>query len=94
MVEIFFKQLKQHLKIKSFVGISQNAVMIQIWTAMIAILLLKYLQLRSKYAWNMSNMVASVRINLLVKIGLWNWLDDPFPGKAEDKPPPAQFSLF
>ncbi|MBP6722168.1 MAG: IS4 family transposase, partial [Bacteroidia bacterium] len=94
MIEIFFKQLKQHLKIKSFVGISENAVMIQIWTAMIAILLLKYLQLRSKYAWNMSNLVASIRINLLVKIGLWNWLDDPFAGKAEEGPPIMQFSLF
>lgn len=94
MIEIFFKQLKQHLKIKSFVGISENAVMIQIWTAMIAILLLKYLQLRSKYAWNMSNLVATIRINLLVKIGLWNWLDDPFAGKAEEGPPIMQFSLF
>lgn len=94
MIEIFFKQLKQHLKIKSFVGISENAVMIQIWTAMIAILLLKYLQLRSKYAWNMSNLVASIRINLLVKMGLWNWLDDPFAGKAEEGPPTMQLSIF
>lgn len=94
MIEIFFKHLKQHLKIKSFVGISENAVMIQVWTAMIAILLLKYLQLRSKFAWNMANMVASIRINLLVKIGLWNWLDNPFAGKPLDQPPDMQFSLF
>jgi hypothetical protein len=94
MIEIFFKQLKQHLKIKSFVGISENAVMIQIWTAMIAILLLKYLKIRSKYAWHMSNLVASIRINLLVKIGLWNWLNDPFAAKVEEGPPDVQYSLF
>ena len=92
-IEIFFKQ-QQHLKIKSFVGVTENAVMIQIWTAMIAILLMKYLQIRSKYDWNMSNLVASLRINLLVKIGLWNWLDKPFAAKIKEGPPTTQLSLF
>jgi hypothetical protein len=57
------------------------------------ILLLKYLHLRSKYAWILSNMVAAARINLLAEIGLWNWLEDPIPGKAEEKPAPAPFPL-
>ena len=43
-IELFFKALKQNLKIKTFVGTSANAVRIQIWTAFIAILLLKILQ--------------------------------------------------
>jgi IS4 transposase len=45
-IEIFFKSLKQNLKIKTFVGTSKNALMIQIWTALIAILLLKYLKIQ------------------------------------------------
>lgn len=43
-IEIFFKTIKQNLKIKTFVGTSPKAVMIQIWTALIAILILKYLR--------------------------------------------------
>jgi hypothetical protein len=39
-IELFFKALKQKLKVKSFVGASENALRIQIWTALIAILLL------------------------------------------------------
>jgi IS4 transposase len=45
-IEIFFKHLKQNLKIKTFIGTSPNAVKIQIWTALIAMLILKFLQLR------------------------------------------------
>ena len=77
-IEVFFKELKQLLKIKSFVGTSQNAVLIQIWTAMITILLLKYLKHIAKYAWCLSNLVAFLRLNLFVKIDLQLWLDNPF----------------
>ena len=58
-VELFFKALKQNLKIKTFVGTSANALKVQVWTALIAMLLLKYLQLRSRFAWSLSNLVAS-----------------------------------
>ena len=47
-IELFFKALKQNLKIKTFVGTSANAVKIQIWTALIAMMLLRYLQLISR----------------------------------------------
>ena len=57
-IELFFKALKQNLKIKTFVGTSANAVKIQVWTALIAILILRYLQLKSKFAWSLSNLVA------------------------------------
>lgn len=83
-VEIFFKILKSHLKIKSFLGTSHNAVMIQIWTALIAILLLKYLKQIAKYNWCLSNLIAFLRMNLFVKISLQEWLDEPF------KPPPEE----
>ena len=45
-IEIFFRNLKQNLHIKSFLGTSQNAVEIQIWTALITILLLQYIAVR------------------------------------------------
>lgn len=91
-IEIFFKHIKQVLKIKTFIGTSPNAVLIQVWTAMIAILLLKYLQQKAKYGWHLSNLVGFLRINLFVKINLWKWLDEPFV-KMND-PPPQQKLLF
>lgn len=76
-VELFFKALKQNLKIKTFVGTSANAVKIQVWTALIAILILRYLQLKSKFAWSLSNLVALLRMNLFTYRDLWAWLDQP-----------------
>ena len=57
-IELFFKALKQNLKVKSFVGTSKNALLIQIWTALIAIMLLKWLHHLSKAKWSFSNLVA------------------------------------
>ena len=84
-IEIFFRDIKQLLHIKSFIGTSRNAVMIQIWTALISILILKYLRALAKYNWYLSNLVAFLRINLFVKIELQKWLDEPFLKK--EKPP-------
>ncbi|AQT68770.1 Transposase [Anaerohalosphaera lusitana] len=64
-IELFFKAIKQNLKIKTFVGTSENAVKIQIWTALISILLLKILQMRSRIGWSLSNLAAMLRFNLL-----------------------------
>nr|WP_121966461.1 IS4 family transposase [Myroides sp. N17-2] len=86
MVEIFFRDLKQLLHIKSFVGTSKNAVMIQIWTALITILILKALRAQSKFKWHLSNLVAFIRLNLFVKIELQRWLDNPL--NEVEKPPP------
>ena len=58
------------MKIKSFIGTSENAIMTQLWTAMIAILVLKCLKEIVKYGWRLSNLVAFIRLNLFVKIGL------------------------
>ena len=77
-IEIFFREIKQLLHIKSFIGIRENAVMIQIWTALITILVLKFLKEISKYGWQLSNLVAFIRLNLFVKIDLQKWLDKPF----------------
>jgi hypothetical protein len=77
-IEIFFKAIKQNLKIKTFVGTSKNALLIQIWTALIAILLLKFLRFRSSMNWSLSNLVAMLRYNLFTYRDLWLWLDSPF----------------
>lgn len=92
-IEVFFKHLKQRLKVTSFVGTSENAVYIQIWTALIGILLFKYIQKKAKYKWNLSNLVSFIRLNIFVKIDLWKWANDPF---ISGKPPDAkgQFALF
>ena len=63
-IEIFSKALKQNLRVKTFVGTTANALKTQIWTALIAILILRFLQLRSKLSWSLSTMVALLRWNL------------------------------
>lgn len=77
-IELFFKALKQNLRVKTFVGTSANALHIQIWTALIALLLLKYLQVKARFGWSLSNLVALLRMNLFVYRDLWTWLDEPF----------------
>ena len=77
-IEIFFREVKQLLHIKSFIGTSENAVMIQIWTALITILILKALKAMATFGWHLSNLVAFIRLNLFVKIGLQLWLDKPY----------------
>ena len=78
-IEIFFKTIKQHLKVKTFVGTSANAIKIQLWTALIVILLLKYMKMLSMYGhWSLSNLIALLRFNLFTYRDLQEWLDDPY----------------
>jgi hypothetical protein len=77
-IELFFKALKQNLRVKTFVGTSENALFIQIWTALIAMLLIKYLAFKSKFNWSLSNLVAFLRWNLFTYRNLWEWIDKPF----------------
>ena len=93
-VEIFFREIKELLHIKSFIGTSENAVMIQIWTALITILLLKALKTITKFNWHLSNLVAFIRLNLFVKIDLQQWVDSPFEENTEPPPDHIQRVLF
>jgi hypothetical protein len=77
-IELFFKSLKQLLRIKTFVGTSANALKTQIWIALIAMLVLKYLHLKSQFGWSLSNLVALLRQQLFVYRDLYLWLDTPF----------------
>ena len=87
-IELFFKALKQNLKIKTFTGTSSNAVKTQIWTALISMLLLRYLQRSSRFGWSLSNLVALLRMNLFTHRDLMAWLDKPFatPPDPQDNP--------
>jgi hypothetical protein len=76
-IEVFFKTLKQNLKIKTFVGTSENALLIQIWTALIALLLLRWLHCLCKKNWSFSNLVSLLRMNLFTYRDLTEWLSDP-----------------
>jgi hypothetical protein len=82
-IETFFKALKQNLKIKTFVGTSQNALFIQIWTALITILLLKYLQFQSTRAWSLSTLFALLHYNLFTYQDLWTWINHPSQGSSD-----------
>jgi hypothetical protein len=90
-IEILFRNLKQHLRIKTFVGTSANALHTQIWTALITYLLLWYLKMKSRFNWSMSNLVALLRMNLFSRKDLWAWLNDPFPQPIDYA---AQLPLF
>ena len=91
-IEQFFKALKQNLKIKTFVGTSSNAVHIQVWTALIAMLMLKYLQFKSKASWSLSTLVALLRWNLFTYRDLWEWIDKPYE-TPPDHPESSQILL-
>ena len=72
-----FKALKQNLTVKTFVGTSENALRIQIWTALIALLLLKWLHHLSKANWSLSNLASMLRLNLFTYRELTQWIDNP-----------------
>ena len=86
-IELFFRTLKQSLRVKTFVGTSAQALKTQLWTALIAMLLVKYLQLKSTFGWSLSNLVALLRQQLFVYPDLWTWIENPF------QPPPIPETL-
>ena len=93
-IELFFKKIKQNLIVKTFVGTSQNAVLTQIWTAAIAVLLLELLKRRSSYRWSFTRLRSYLRLNLLTCKDLYTWLDQPDIQEWEAPPIPLQKALF
>jgi hypothetical protein len=91
-IELFFKALKQNLTVKTFVGTSENALRIQIWTALIALLLLKWLHHLSKANWSLSNLASMLRLNLFTYRILTQWIDHPM-GTPPLVPDPEQLTL-
>ena len=90
-IEIFFRRIKQGLRIKTFVGTSANALAVQIWTALLAVLLVAICRFRSTFGWHLSRLVALLRVNLFTYRDLWDWLNDPFHTPALG--PPEQLEM-
>lgn len=70
-IELFFKWIKQDLRIKAFYGTSKNAVLIQIWTALIAYLLLVWLKFKTKVGWGLLQRSRLAQTMLLERQDLW-----------------------
>ena len=92
-IEIFFKTLKQVLKVKSFVGTSRNALLSQIWIALIAYLMLSYLKYVSRFAWSLYTFMSILPANLFAVRDLMDWLNAPFHPKSHSPPDAEQLLL-
>jgi len=86
-IELFFKCIKQQLKVKSFVGTSKNALLSQLWVALITYLLLSYLKFKSRFNWSLYTLCSIMPTNLFSRRNLWDWLNAPFHEKS-NKPLP------
>ena len=84
-IELFFKWIKQNLKIKTFLGTSKNAVMTQIWVAMCVYLMLAYLKYLSKTSASMQQILRLLQLNLFMRRDLFALLS----GKPPDPGPPT-----
>jgi hypothetical protein len=89
-IETFSRWIKQNLKIKNFYGTSENAVLIQIWTALIAYLLLLWLKVRSWAGWSILELTRLVQNLIMERCNLWALLCP----RTSDPPDYAQLTLF
>lgn len=89
-IELFFKALKQQLKVKSFVGTSKNALLSQLWIALTAYLVLAYLKFKSKFNWSIYTLCSILPANLFARRNLWDWLNNPY---GQPKPDSAIIQL-
>ena len=85
-IELFFKAIKQQLKIKSFVGTSKNALLSQLWVALITYLLLSYLKFKSRFTWSLYTLCSILPANLFARRNLWDWLNAPFHQRSKAPP--------
>lgn len=84
-IELFFKWLKQNLKINTFLGTSHNAVLTQIWVALCRVLVLAYLKFEARLSWSLQQMLRLLQLNLFLKRELLALLRGEPP-----LPPPGQ----
>ncbi len=86
-VELFFKWLKQNLKIKTFFGTSRNAVLTQIWIALITMLVLSYMKFFAKLGQSITQIQQLLQLNLLKRQILWELF---YPSAAKHKSEDSQ----
>ena len=87
-MELFFKWIKQNLKVKSFVGTTCNAVMTQLWIALCVYLILSYIQFAHRIAWNPSEILRLLQLNLFERRPLLELL-----GSGNESPPDRSSQL-
>jgi hypothetical protein len=92
MIELFFKWIKQNLKIKSFLGTSKNAVLSQIWVAMIYTLLLAYIKFQSRFSFPILKLARLIDETLFFRQHLIDIMGLA-PQKIQDLSPPGQLLL-
>ena len=90
-IELFFKWIKQHLKVKRFVGRSKNAVLTQLWVATCMYLLLAYLKFVMRLSWNLHQMLQVLQLNVFERRPLEDLFTTPPPGPPNPSGP--QLSL-
>ncbi|ACL02598.1 transposase IS4 family protein [Desulfatibacillum aliphaticivorans] len=95
-IELFFKWIKQNLRIKSFLGNSRNAVLTQIWTAMISMLILAYYKWRAKIGATLTEMLKLLQLTLMERRNLYELFEPPDPGgtPSSQNQLPLNFSIF
>jgi IS4 transposase len=99
-IELLFKQLKQNFQLRYFYGESVNAIKTQIWTTLIANLLLTLVKRRVKRKWSFSGLATVIRQTLMHYINMWAFLEEPEKTWVEinqlykHKPPELQLSIF
>lgn len=76
-IEVLFKRIKQNYPLKNFLGDNENAIKIQIWSALIADLLLKIIQKQVRRVWSFANLSSMIRLHLMTYINLWRFLNNP-----------------
>ncbi len=90
-VELFFKAIKQNLKIHAFVGNSRNAVLTQIWIALCTFLMLSYLKFLSKTGWSEQRILRLLQANLFSKKDLMALIR---PSPPANRSAPPQMALW
>jgi len=93
-VEIFFKWIKQNLKIKTFLGTSKNAVLTQIWTAMIYYLLLAYIKYQTKYKHSLLHLTRVIKECLFKRADIIDLLNLSLEKVQRLRDPCCEMSLF
>jgi IS4 transposase len=93
-IELFFKWIKQNLKIKSFLGTSKNAVMTQVWVAMCYFLLLTYIKYQTKYRFSLLQLSRVIREMLFERKALIDILTLKIDRLKTNEAVPIQGALF
>jgi hypothetical protein len=95
-IELLFKRLKQSYPLQYFLGESENAIKIQIWSALITDLLIKIIQRMAKRKWSFANISSMLRLHLMNYLNILNFLNNPEKSLRHYsvKEPEIQIKLF